>query len=73
MQSGAVVIVANQFFQGVTNASQANVHIAALYGANSHHKAEACFKAFARAVRMAVSVDPRAADQIPSTKGALDG
>ena len=62
-----------EFFQGVTNAAQANVHIAVLYGANSHHKAEACFKAFARAVRMAVSLDPRAADQIPSTKGALDG
>lgn len=62
-----------EFFQGVTNAAQANVHIAVLYGANSHHKVEACFKAFARAVRMAASVDPRAADQIPSTKGALDG
>jgi imidazoleglycerol-phosphate dehydratase len=62
-----------EFFQGVTNASQANVHIAVLYGVNSHHCAEACFKAFARAVRMAASIDPRAADQIPSTKGALDG
>ena len=62
-----------EFFQGVTNAAQANVHIAVLYGANSHHKIEACFKAFARAVRMAVTVDARASDQIPSTKGALDG
>ena len=62
-----------EFFQAVTNAAQANVHIHVLYGDNSHHKAEACFKAFARAVRMAVSVDPRTADQIPSTKGALDG
>ncbi|MGB1146466.1 MAG: hypothetical protein ACPG4M_01125, partial [Alphaproteobacteria bacterium] len=43
-----------EFFQGVTNAAQANVHISVLYGANSHHKAEACFKAFARAVRMPV-------------------
>ena len=42
-------------------------------GSNAHHVAEACFKAVARALRMAVEADPRAAGTIPSTKGALEG
>jgi imidazoleglycerol-phosphate dehydratase len=47
------------------------VHIDNLRGRNSHHQAETVFKAFARALRMAVEADPRAAGTLPSTKGAL--
>ena len=47
------------------------LHVALLDGANSHHIAEACFKAVARALRAAVEPDPRAADAVPSTKGTL--
>ena len=49
------------------------LHIENLYGENNHHIAESCFKGLARALRQAVSVDPRAADAIPSTKGVLGG
>jgi imidazoleglycerol-phosphate dehydratase len=48
-----------------------NLHIAVPYGTNNHHMAEAAFKATAKALRQAVSLDPRAGDQIPSTKGTL--
>ncbi|MBF0626396.1 MAG: imidazoleglycerol-phosphate dehydratase HisB [Magnetococcales bacterium] len=47
------------------------LHVASLYGTNSHHIAEACFKALARALRVACSMDPRQADRVPSTKGTL--
>jgi imidazoleglycerol-phosphate dehydratase len=49
------------------------LHVENLYGENNHHIAESCFKGLARALRQAVSVDPRAADAIPSTKGVLGG
>jgi imidazoleglycerol-phosphate dehydratase len=49
------------------------LHVENLYGENIHHIAESCFKGLARALRQAVSVDPRAADAIPSTKGVLGG
>jgi imidazoleglycerol-phosphate dehydratase len=53
------------------NHANITVHIDALRGDNSHHQAETVFKAFARALRMAVEADPRAAGAIPSTKGSL--
>ena len=61
----------HEFFQGMVNHAAITVHIDALRGNNAHHQAETVFKAFARALRMAVELDPRAADVIPSTKGAL--
>jgi imidazoleglycerol-phosphate dehydratase len=61
----------HEFFQGLVNHAAITVHIDALRGDNAHHQAETVFKAFARALRMAVELDPRAADLIPSTKGAL--
>ena len=60
-----------EFFIAFANAAGANVHIENLYGLNAHHIAESCFKAFARAVRQAAAIDPRAQDALPSTKGAL--
>jgi imidazoleglycerol-phosphate dehydratase len=49
------------------------LHVATLYGSNDHHVAESCFKGLARALRAAIAIDPRAADEIPSTKGSLGG
>ena len=59
------------FFQGFAQAARANVHLRALYGRSSHHQVEALFKAFARALRFAVSRDKRLARVLPSTKGLL--
>jgi imidazoleglycerol-phosphate dehydratase len=59
------------FFQGFAQASRANVHLRALYGRSSHHQIEAMFKAFARALRFAVSRDKRLRSVLPSTKGLL--
>ncbi|MEW6491901.1 MAG: imidazoleglycerol-phosphate dehydratase HisB [Cyanobacteriota bacterium] len=60
-----------EFFVAVVNHSQMTLHIRQLDGINSHHIIEATFKAFARAVRMAVEIDPRRAGAIPSSKGVL--
>ncbi|MBD3611149.1 MAG: imidazoleglycerol-phosphate dehydratase HisB [Hydrogenovibrio crunogenus] len=60
-----------EFFQGFTNHAQATLHIDCLRGKNAHHQAETIFKAFGRALRMALEADERMADQLPSTKGAL--
>ncbi|QUS59763.1 imidazoleglycerol-phosphate dehydratase HisB [Synechocystis sp. PCC 7339] len=60
-----------EFFVAVVNHSQMTLHIRQLDGINSHHIIEATFKAFARAMRMAIEVDPRRADTIPSSKGVL--
>ena len=49
------------------------LHVEVLYGSNDHHLAEACFKGLARALRAAVAIDPRARDEVPSTKGSLGG
>jgi len=49
------------------------LHLEVLYGSNDHHLAEACFKGLARALRAAVAIDPRARDEVPSTKGSLGG
>ncbi|WP_071188146.1 imidazoleglycerol-phosphate dehydratase HisB [Trichormus sp. NMC-1] len=60
-----------EFFVAVVNHSQMTLHIRQLDGINSHHLIEATFKAFARAMRMAVAIDPRRAETIPSSKGVL--
>jgi imidazoleglycerol-phosphate dehydratase len=61
----------HEFFQGFANHALVTMHVDNLRGDNAHHQAETVFKAFARALRMACERDPRAADEIPSTKGAL--
>ena len=60
-----------EFFQGFANAARATLHVDNLRGRNAHHIAETVFKAFGRALRMAVAPDPRAQGQVPSTKGML--
>jgi imidazoleglycerol-phosphate dehydratase len=59
------------FFQGFAQSAKANVHLRSLYGRSSHHQVEAIFKAFARALRFAVSRDKRLRQVLPSTKGLL--
>jgi len=63
--------LAYEFFQGLVNHAFITLHIDNLSGDNAHHQAETVFKAFARALRMALEIDPRAADTIASTKGSL--
>lgn len=64
------VDLVHEFFQGFVNHAQVTLHIDNLKGGNAHHQAETAFKGFARALRMAVELDPRAAG-VPSTKGSL--
>ena len=61
----------HDFFDGFAMATRANVHIKVLYGRSNHHKIEACFKAFGRALRVACAKDKRLAKMLPSTKGLL--
>lgn len=61
----------HEFFQGLVNHALVTLHIDNLRGDNAHHQAETVFKAFGRALRMAVEQDPRAGGSIPSTKGSL--
>ena len=63
--------LAHEFFQGFVNHAFVTLHIDNLRGENAHHQAETVFKAFARALRMALERDPRMGDVIPSTKGSL--
>ncbi len=65
------VDLAHEFFQGFANHGNLTVHIDNLRGDNAHHQCETVFKAFARALRMAVEFDDRAAGVVPSTKGSL--
>jgi len=65
------VDLAHEFFQGFVNHALVTLHIDNLRGQNAHHQAETVFKAFARALRMAVAPDARAAGVVPSTKGSL--
>jgi imidazoleglycerol-phosphate dehydratase len=65
------VDLTHEFFQGFVNHALATLHVDNLRGANAHHQCETVFKAFGRALRMAVAHDPRAGGAIPSTKGAL--
>jgi imidazoleglycerol-phosphate dehydratase len=61
----------HDFFEGFAAAARANVHVKVLYGRSNHHKIEACFKAFARALRVACSKDKQLGRMLPSTKGLL--
>ena len=61
----------HEFFQGFVNHAFVTLHIDNLKGVNAHHQAETIFKAFGRALRAAVELDPRSAGQVPSTKGSL--
>ena len=65
------VDLTREFFQGLVNHALVTLHIDNLRGDNAHHQAETVFKAFGRALRMAVETDPRAEGSIPSTKGSL--
>jgi imidazoleglycerol-phosphate dehydratase len=65
------VDLTHEFFQGFANHALVTLHVDNLRGDNAHHQAETVFKAFARALRMAVARDPRAGGAVPSTKGAL--
>jgi imidazoleglycerol-phosphate dehydratase len=65
------VDLVHEFFQGFVNHAKATLHIDCLRGDNAHHIAETVFKAFGRALRMAVEADPRMAGMMPSTKGSL--
>jgi imidazoleglycerol-phosphate dehydratase len=59
------------FFEGFAQGARANVHVKVMYGRSSHHRVEAVFKAFARALRVACAKDPQMAKMLPSTKGLL--
>jgi imidazoleglycerol-phosphate dehydratase len=65
------VDLVHEFFQGFANHAQVTLHIDNLRGENAHHQCETIFKAFARALRMALAPDPRSEGAIPSTKGSL--
>jgi imidazoleglycerol-phosphate dehydratase len=71
MVGGFDTQLAFEFFQGFSNHAGVTLHIDNLFGDNAHHQCETVFKAFARALRMALAVDPRSAGVIPSTKGSL--
>ena len=62
-----------EWFQAFAMNAGITLHVETLYGSNDHHIAESCFKGLARALRAAVTIDPRAKDEIPSTKGSLGG
>ena len=63
----------HEFFQGFVNHAKVTLHVDTLRGENAHHQIETAFKAFGRAVRMAIELDPRAQGTVPSTKGTLSG
>jgi imidazoleglycerol-phosphate dehydratase len=65
------VDLVREFFQAFASNAGVTLHVATLYGDNSHHVAESCFKGLARALRAALALDPAAAGEIPSTKGSL--
>ena len=62
-----------EWFQAFAQNAGITLHVATLYGVNSHHIAETCFKALARTLRTAVEIDARQGDRVPSTKGSLQG
>lgn len=65
------VDLVNEFFQGFVNHAMVTLHVENLSGDNAHHQAETAFKAFGRALRMAIELDSRAIGVVPSTKGSL--
>ena len=62
-----------EWFQAFAQSAGVTLHVENLYGENNHHIVESCFKGLARALRQAVAIDPRRADEVPSTKGVLGG
>ncbi|MGB6534838.1 MAG: imidazoleglycerol-phosphate dehydratase HisB [Xanthobacteraceae bacterium] len=62
-----------EWFQAFAVHAAVTLHVTTLYGSNDHHVAESCFKGLARALRTAVAIDPRSANEVPSTKGMLGG
>ena len=62
-----------EWFQACAMNAGLTLHVTTLYGTNDHHIAESCFKGLARALRLAVTIDPRSAGEVPSTKGSLGG
>ncbi len=62
-----------EWFAAFAQTGGLTLHVETFYGENNHHIAESCFKALARALRQAIEIDPRKADQVPSTKGVLGG
>ena len=63
----------NEWFQAFAMNAGVTLHVETLYGTNDHHISESCFQGLARALRTAVAIDPRAAGEVPSTKGTLGG
>ena len=61
----------HEFFKAFTNEAKCNLHIENLYGINNHHIIESCFKAFAKSLRIAIDIDERIKNIIPSSKGIL--
>ena len=61
----------HEFFKAFTNEAKCNLHIENIYGANNHHIIESCFKAFARSIKLAISIDNKIKNIIPSSKGVL--
>src|SRR5579871_2993480 len=68
---GLTVEILPDFFEAFSRAIKGNVHVKVMYGRSSHHKVEAIFKGFARALKFACSTDERLKGQLPSTKGLL--
>ena len=62
-----------EWFQAFAQNARITLHVENIYGENNHHIVESCFKALARAIRVAVEADPRAPNSVPSTKGTLGG
>ncbi|MEQ8442223.1 MAG: imidazoleglycerol-phosphate dehydratase HisB [Alphaproteobacteria bacterium] len=62
-----------EWFAAFAQAAGVTLHVETLYGENNHHIAESCYKGLARALKAAIAIDPRKADQVPSTKGSLAG
>jgi imidazoleglycerol-phosphate dehydratase len=67
------VELVEEFLKALATSARMNLHVNVAYGTNNHHIAEAVFKALARALRQAIEIDPRRADDVPSTKGSLNG
>ena len=62
-----------EWFQGFAQAAGITLHVENIYGENTHHIVESCYKGLARALRQAIEIDPRKSDAVPSTKGVLGG
>jgi imidazoleglycerol-phosphate dehydratase len=70
---GFAVELVQEFLKALATSGRMNLHVNVPYGTNNHHISEAVFKGLARALRQAIEIDPRRADDVPSTKGSLNG